>query len=46
VKTADYWSVFFAVQENIKSRFDAEGISMPFPQQDVHLHHVDGPVVN
>ena len=37
VKTADYWSVFFATQEKIKKRFDAEGISIPFPQQDVHL---------
>ena len=38
VKTADYWDVFFAVQENIKKHFDAEGISIPFPQQDVHIH--------
>lgn len=38
VKTADYWNVFFAMQESIKKRFDAEGISIPFPQQDVHLH--------
>ena len=38
VKTADYWDVFFAVQEQIKKRFDAEGISIPFPQQDVHLY--------
>jgi len=37
VKSGDYWDVFFAVQENIKKRFDAEGISIPFPQQDVHL---------
>ncbi|MHB9134394.1 MAG: mechanosensitive ion channel family protein [Armatimonadota bacterium] len=44
VKTADYWDVFFATQERIKTRFDAEGIRIPFPQQDVHLHHVDGPV--
>lgn len=41
VKTADYWDVFFATQEKIKKRFDAEGISIPFPQQDVHLHRVD-----
>lgn len=41
VKTDDYWDVFFAVQENIKKRFDAEGISIPFPQQDVHLYKVD-----
>jgi len=38
VKTADYWDVFFATQESIKKRFDAEAISIPFPQQDVHLH--------
>jgi small conductance mechanosensitive channel len=37
VKTADYWDVFFATQETMKKRFDAEGISIPFPQQDVHL---------
>ena len=41
VKTADYWDVFFATQEKIKKQFDAEGISIPFPQQDVHLHKVD-----
>jgi small conductance mechanosensitive channel len=41
VKTADYWDVFFATQESIKKRFDAEGISIPFPQQDVHLHKAD-----
>ena len=38
VNKADYWDVFFATQEKIKQRFDAEGISIPFPQQDVHLH--------
>ena len=38
VKTEDYWAVFFATQEKIKKRFDAEGISIPFPQQDVHIH--------
>jgi len=41
VKTADYWNVFFATQESIKKRFDAEGICIPFPQQDVHLHKAD-----
>ncbi len=37
VKTEDYWNVFFDTQEKIKKRFDAEGISIPFPQQDVHI---------
>jgi small conductance mechanosensitive channel len=41
VKTSDYWDVFFAIQENIKKQFDAEGIRIPFPQQDVHIHKVD-----
>lgn len=41
VKTGDYWDVFFATQESIKKRFDAEGICIPFPQQDVHLHKAD-----
>jgi small conductance mechanosensitive channel len=39
VKTADYWDVFFATQEGIKKRFDSEGISIPFPQQDVYIHN-------
>ena len=37
VKNADYWSVFFSLQEKIKKQFDKEGISIPFPQQDVHI---------
>ncbi len=41
VKSTDYWNVFFAIQEQIKKRFDAEGISIPFPQQDVHVHKID-----
>lgn len=36
VKTGDYWPVYFDLLETIKLRFDAEGISIPFPQQDVH----------
>ncbi len=40
VKAADYWDVTFDLTEAIKKRFDQEGISMPFPQQDVHLHKV------
>jgi len=37
VKTADYWSVKFDVTEKIKLAFDENGISIPFPQMDVHL---------
>ncbi len=38
-KTADYWGVMFDLTEAIKKRFDQEGISFPFPQQDVHLYN-------
>ncbi len=41
VKTADYWGVMFDLTEAIKKRFDDEGISFPFPQQDVHLYKAD-----
>lgn len=37
VNTSDYWAVYFDLTETIKKRFDAEGISIPFPQRDVHL---------
>lgn len=39
VKTEDYWGVMFDMTEAIKKRFDQEGISFPFPQQDVHLYN-------
>jgi len=38
VKGDDYWAVFFDLNETIKKRFDAEGLSIPFPQRDVHLY--------
>ena len=37
VKTADYWDVFFYFQEQVKLEFDANGVSIPFPQRDVHM---------
>jgi small conductance mechanosensitive channel len=40
-KTADYWSVYWDVTKRVKSEFDAQGISIPFPQQDVHLHRAN-----
>jgi small conductance mechanosensitive channel len=39
-KTADYWTVYSQVHEAVKQTFDNEGISIPFPQRDVHLHQV------
>ncbi len=40
VKTSDYWDVKFSLTEKIKLAFDEAGISIPFPQQDVHMHQV------
>jgi small conductance mechanosensitive channel len=38
VRTEDYWGVMFELTEAIKKRFDKEGISIPFPQRDVHVY--------
>jgi small conductance mechanosensitive channel len=38
VKTADYWRTYFDLLETIKKSFDREGISIPFPQRDVHMY--------
>ena len=37
VQVADYWDVKFGLTEAIKKRFDQDGISIPFPQRDVHI---------
>ncbi|MDH3840222.1 MAG: mechanosensitive ion channel [Chromatiales bacterium] len=37
VNSSDYWGVLFDLNERIKKRFDAEGINIPYPQQDVHI---------
>jgi small conductance mechanosensitive channel len=37
VKTENYWPVYFDLYELVKQRLDAEGISIPFPQRDVHM---------
>ncbi|MGF1724074.1 mechanosensitive ion channel family protein [Photobacterium nomapromontoriensis] len=41
VKTEDYWDVYWDITREVKMRFDREGISIPFPQQDVHIHTVN-----
>ncbi len=38
VKTADYWGVYWDMTEKVKLRFDEEGISIPYPQRDIHVH--------
>ncbi|RME98152.1 MAG: mechanosensitive ion channel family protein [Chloroflexi bacterium] len=40
VKVEDYWGVHFDLTEAVKLRFDNEGISIPYPQQDVHMHQI------
>ena len=40
VNTADYWGVYFDMHEAVKKSFDAQGISIPYPQQDLHLHKI------
>jgi small conductance mechanosensitive channel len=37
-KTEDYWDVYWDLTREVKLRFDREGISIPFPQTDVHLY--------
>jgi small conductance mechanosensitive channel len=38
VKTDDYWETYWTLTRAVKMRFDEEGISIPFPQRDVHLY--------
>lgn len=38
VRTPDYWKAYWDITRAVKERFDAEGISIPFPQRDVHLY--------
>ncbi len=37
VDPAVYWDVYFDINERVKQRFDEEGVSIPFPQRDVHI---------
>lgn len=35
--TANYWDVYFDLLETVKKRFDEEGVSIPYPQMDIHM---------
>ena len=37
VKTDDYWDTYWDVTKAVKKRFDEEGISIPYPQRDIHV---------
>ncbi|MDA0193814.1 MAG: mechanosensitive ion channel [Bacteroidetes bacterium] len=38
-ESGNYWPIFFDMQENVKKTFDKKGISIPFPQRDVHMYN-------
>lgn len=38
VKAEDYWGVFFDMNEKVYNTFDKEGLNIPYPQMDVHVH--------
>ena len=38
VATENYWAVYWDITRSVKERFDADGVSIPFPQRDVHMH--------
>ena len=42
VKVEDYWGVHFDLTEKIKKAFDANGVSIPFPQRDIHVYQHGG----
>jgi len=38
VNSADYWGVYFDLNEKVYKTFEGEGLNIPYPQMDVHLH--------
>jgi small conductance mechanosensitive channel len=45
VKAADFWPVFFDMNEKVYNTFAGKGLNIPFPQMDVHVHQVDGKIL-
>jgi small conductance mechanosensitive channel len=39
-KSSDYWDIYFDMLEKVKKEFDKEGISIPYPQTDMHVYNV------
>ena len=37
VRTADYWDVYWDLMRQVKERFDEQGVTIPFPQRDLHI---------
>ena len=42
-KTTDYWAVYWDLTQQMKEQFDAAGISIPYPQRDLHVYHHGAP---
>jgi small conductance mechanosensitive channel len=42
-KTSDYWTVYWDLTRQVKEAFDAAGVSIPYPQRDVHIHQIPAP---
>lgn len=41
VKSGDYWGVYFDTMEKVKLTFDEKGISIPYPQMDIHMEKIE-----
>jgi len=42
VKTENYLDVYWDITRQVKEEFDKQGVSIPFPQRDVHVHQIPG----
>lgn len=45
VRGGDYWTVYWDLTRQVKEALDAAGVSIPFPQQDVHMYQMPAPQV-